>query len=91
MVALRDAPVAAARSLHCGRAARHDRSALRELDSDLVLGCLFGDNAYSDAETKSVLTARDTHLVTLYKRERNEPRIAAPALRSRSAPPIRHP
>lgn len=66
--------------LRVRRASQHDLSALRELDPDLGTGCLFGDKACSDAETETVFAACDTHLVMLYKRKRNKPQTAAPAL-----------
>jgi hypothetical protein len=77
--------------LHVGRASQHDLTALRELDPDLGEGLLFGDKAYADAETKTVFAARDTHLVTPYKRKRNEPVTAAPALWSRFISSVRQP
>ena len=41
-----------------GRASQHDLAALRELNPDLGTCLLFGDKAYADAETKTVLAAR---------------------------------
>lgn len=77
--------------LHLSRASQHDLQALRELDPDLGAGYLFGDKAYADAETKQALAERGTHLVTPYKRRRNEPETAAPALWSRFASAVRQP
>ena len=37
------------------------------------LNALFADKAYPDTETKAVLAARGTYLLTPYKRRRNEP------------------
>lgn len=76
---------------HVGRASQHDLAALRELNPDLGSCLLFGDKAYADAETKSVLAARGTHLLTPYKRKRNEPQTAAPALWSRFVSSFRQP
>ena len=69
--------------LHLSRAWQHDLAALRELNPDLGESVLFGDKAYADEETKTVFAARGTHLVTPYKRKRNEPETNAPALWSR--------
>ena len=77
--------------LHLGRASQHDLTALRELDPDLGGGYLFGDKAYADAEAGRVLAGRGTRLVTPYKRRRNEPETAAPALWSRFASSVRQP
>ena len=73
------------------RALQHDLSALRELNPALGDGVLFGDKADADAETKTVFAQRGTHLVTPYKRKRNEPMTAAPALWSRFVSGIRQP
>jgi hypothetical protein len=77
--------------LHLSRASQHDLTALRELDPDLGEGFLFGDKAYADEETKRVFRERGTHLVTPYKRKRNEPVTAEPALWSRFASSVRQP
>lgn len=74
---------------HVGRASQHDLATLRELNPDLGTSLLFGDKA--DAETKSVLAARGTHLLTPYKRKRIEPKSAAPALWSRFVSSFRQP
>jgi hypothetical protein len=77
--------------LHLSRASQHDLSALRELSPDLGPGYLFGDKAYADGRTKAELAGRGTHLVTPYKRRRNEPETATPALWSRFASSVRQP
>ncbi len=77
--------------LHLSRASQHDLSALRELWPDLGTGYLFADKAYADEETKKALFERGTHLVTPYKRRRNEPVSAVPALWSRFASSVRQP
>lgn len=77
--------------LHLSRASQHDLSALRELWPDLGRGYLFADKAYADEETKKALKERGTHLVTPYKRRRNEPETAEPALWSRFASSARQP
>jgi hypothetical protein len=77
--------------MHLSRASQHDLQTLRELDPDLGAGYLFGDKAYADEETKRALAERGTHLVTPYKRKRNEPETAKPALWSRFASSVRQP
>ena len=77
--------------LHLGPASQHDLSALRELWPDLGRGCLFADKAYADEQTKRALCERGTHLVTPYKRRRNEPQTNEPALWSRFASSVRQP
>jgi hypothetical protein len=77
--------------LHLSRASQHDLSTFRELSPDLGSGYLFGDKAYADKETKSVLAERGTHLVTPYKRKRNELATSAPALWSRFVSSVRQP
>lgn len=77
--------------VHLSRASQHDLSAFRELDPALAQGVLFADKAYADEETKTVLRERGTHLVTPYKRKRNEPETAAPALWSRFVSSFRQP
>lgn len=77
--------------LHLSRASQHDLSALRELDPRLGSCALFGDKAYADEETKAVFRARGTHLLTPYKRKRNEPVSACPALWSRFVSSVRQP
>lgn len=77
--------------LHLSRASQHDLATLRELDPGLGAGVLFGDKAYADEETKRVLAARGTQLVTPYKRKPNEPETSAPALWSRFASSFRQP
>jgi hypothetical protein len=50
------------------------------------------DKAYADEETKAAFAARATpHLITPYKRRRNEPETAAPALWSRFVSSVRQP
>ena len=77
--------------LHLSRASQHDLTTLRELDPNLGAGYLFGDKAYADEETKRVLAERGTHLLTPYKRKRNEPETAEPALWSRFVSSVRQP
>lgn len=77
--------------LHLSRASEHDLTVLRQLDPDLGSGYLFGDKAYADAETRCVFRERGTHLVTPYKRKRNEPETAEPALWSRFVSSVRQP
>ena len=77
--------------LHVGRASEHDLTVFRQLRPDLGPGYLFGDKAYADERTKVALAGRGTHLVTPYKRRRNEPETAAPALWSRFASSVRQP
>jgi hypothetical protein len=77
--------------LHLSRASQHDLTTLRELDPDFDPGYLFGDKAYADEDTKSVLARRGTHLVTPYKRRRNEPETNEPALWSRFVSSVRQP
>ena len=77
--------------LHVSRASQHDLSALRQLWPELGRGYLFGDNAYADEVTKKELAERGTHLLTPYKRRRNEPETAVPALWSRFASSVRQP
>lgn len=77
--------------LHLGPASQHDLTALRDLWPDLGTGYLFADKAYADEETKKALCERGTHLVTPYKRRRNEPETAEPALWSRFASSVRQP
>jgi IS5 family transposase len=73
------------------RASHHDLSALRELNPTLGGYGLFADKAYADAETKAVLAARGTHLLTPYKRRRNEPETNVPTLLNRFVSRIRQP
>jgi hypothetical protein len=77
--------------LHLSRASQHDLSALRELNPALGECVLFGDKAYADEGTKAVFAAEETHLVTPYKRKRNEPETNAPALWSRFISSFRQP
>jgi hypothetical protein len=77
--------------LHLSRASQHDLTALRELDPDLGPGYLFADKAYADEKTKRALAERSTHLITPYKRRRNEPTTSAPALWSRFVSSVRQP
>ena len=77
--------------LHLSRASQHDLAALREFAPDVGECFLFGDKAYSDEETKTVFAQRGIHLVTPYKRKRNEPETAAPALWSRFISSVRQP
>ena len=73
------------------RASQHDLTALRELNPTLGGYGLFADKAYADAETKAVLAARGTHLLTPYKRRRNEPETGVPTLLNRFVSSIRQP
>jgi hypothetical protein len=73
------------------RASQHDLSALRELNPTLGVYGLFADKAYADTETKAVLAMRGTHLLTPYKRRRNEPETNIPTLLSRFVSSIRQP
>lgn len=77
--------------LHLSPASEHDLTVLRQLDPDLGVGVLFGDKAYADEQTKREFRERGTHLVTPYKRRRNEPETAVPALWSRFASSFRQP
>jgi hypothetical protein len=77
--------------LHLSRASEHDLTVLRQLDPDLGAGLLFADKAYADEETKRVMAERGTHLLTPYKRKRNEPETAIPALWSRFISSVRQP
>jgi Transposase DDE domain len=77
--------------LHLSRASQHDLSALRELNPMLGGYGLFADKAYADAETTAVLAARGTHLLTPYKRRRNEPETNVPTLLNRFVSSIRQP
>jgi hypothetical protein len=77
--------------LHLSRASQHDLTTLRELDPELGAGYLFGDKAYADEEMKRAMAERGTHLLTPYKRKRNEPETAAPALWSRFVSSVRQP
>lgn len=77
--------------LHLSRASQHDLQTLRELDPDFGAGYLFGDKAYADEATKRELRERGTHLLTPYKRKRNEPETAVPALWSRFVSSVRQP
>jgi hypothetical protein len=77
--------------LQLSRASQHDLAALRELNPNLGKGVLFGDKAYADEETKTLFAERGTHLVTPYKRKRNEPVTAVPALWSRFVSSVRQP
>lgn len=73
------------------RASQHDLAALRELNPTLGGYGLFADKAYADAETKAVLAARGTHLLTPYKRRRNEPEANVPTLLNRFVSSMRQP
>jgi hypothetical protein len=73
------------------RASQHDLSALRELNPTLGGYGLFADKAYADVETKAVLAVRGTHLLTPYKRRRNEPETNIPTLLNRFVSSIRQP
>lgn len=73
------------------RASQHDLTALRELNPTLGAYGLFADKAYADADTKTTLAAQATHLVTPYKRRRNEPETNIPALLNRFVSSIRQP
>ncbi|MCA1568325.1 MAG: IS982 family transposase [Acidobacteria bacterium] len=77
--------------LALSRASQHDLSALRELNPTLGAYGLFADKAYADAEMKAVLAARGTHLLTPYKRRRNEPEINVPTLLNRFVSSMRQP
>jgi hypothetical protein len=73
------------------RASQHDLAALRELNP--ALGCygLFADKAYADTDTKAALSSRGTHLMTPYKRRRNEPETNIPTLLNRFVSSMRQP
>lgn len=73
------------------RASQHDLATLRELNPTLGRYGLFADKAYADAETKAVLAARGTHLMTPYKHRRNEPEANVPTLLSHFVSRIRQP
>jgi IS5 family transposase len=73
------------------RASQHDIAALRELDPTFGPYGLFADKAYADAETKAVLATRGTHLMTPYKRRRNEPETNVPTLLNRFVSSVRQP
>jgi IS5 family transposase len=77
--------------LHLSRASQHDLTALRELNPTLGAYGLFADKAYADADTKTTLAAHATHLVTPYKRRRNEPETNIPTLLNRFVSSIRQP
>jgi IS5 family transposase len=77
--------------LHLSRASEHDLTVLRQLDPDFGASYLFGDKAYADQETKRELAERGTQLLTPYKRKRNEPKTAVPALWSRFVSSVRQP
>ena len=77
--------------LHLSRASEHDLTVWRQLDPDLGAGVLFADKAYADEETKKVMAERGTQLLTPYKRKRNEPETAIPALWSRFVSSVRQP
>ena len=77
--------------LHLSRASQHDLAALRELNPRLGCHGLFADKAYADADTKAVFAARGTHLMTPYKRRRNEPETNVPTLLNRFVSSIRQP
>lgn len=68
---------------HLSHASQHDLAALRELNPTLGTYGLFADKAYADAETKAVLASRGTHLLTPYKRRRNEAETNVPMLLNR--------
>ena len=73
------------------RASQHDLAVLRELNPQLGGYGLFADKAYADTETKAVLSARGTYLLTPYKRRRNEPEANVPTLLNRFVSSIRQP
>ncbi len=73
------------------RASQHDLAALRELNPQLGSYALFADKAYADAVTKADYARRGTHLVTPYKRRRNEPETCIPTLLNRFVSSIRQP
>ena len=73
------------------RASQHDLAALRELNPALGGYGLFADKAYADTETKAVLAARGTHLLTPYKQRRNDPEANVPTLLNRFVSSIRQP
>ena len=72
-------------------ASQHDLAVLRELNPTLGSYGLFADKAYADAETKAVLARRGTHLLTPYKRRRNELETNVPALLNRFVSSMRQP
>jgi len=73
------------------RASQHDLAALRELNPQFASCGLFGDKAYADVEMKAILEKSGTHLVTPYKRRRNEPKTVVPTLFNRFVSRIRQP
>ena len=77
--------------LYLSRASQHDLAALRELNPTLGSYGLFADKAYADAETKEAYAERGTHLLTPYKRRRNEPETDVPTLLNRFVSSIRQP
>ena len=72
-------------------ASQHDLAALREFNPQLADCGLFGDKAYADTETKATLQKRGIHLVTPYKRKRNEEETAVPRLFNRFVSSMRQP
>jgi IS5 family transposase len=72
-------------------ASQHDLTALRQLNPTFGSYGLFADKAYADAETKAVLRARGTYLLTPYKRRRNEPEANVPTLLNRFVSSMRQP
>jgi hypothetical protein len=77
--------------LYLARASQHDLAALRELNPTLGSYGLFADKAYADAEIKEAYAERGTHLLTPYKRRRNEPETNVPTLLNRFVSSIRQP
>lgn len=72
-------------------ASQHDLAALREFDPQLTGCSVFGDKAYADTDMKASLKQRGIHLLTPYKRKRNEEETAIPTLYNRFVSSIRQP
>lgn len=59
--------------LALSQASRHDLTVFKELAPPLPGGLLLADKAYDDRETKLILAAEGTYLLTGHRRKRNEP------------------
>jgi hypothetical protein len=91
LAARRKAQLPLPERLFLSRASQHDLAALREMDPNLSSCGLFGDKAYADAEMKASMQKRGIHLVTPYKRKRNEDETAVPISYNRFISSIRQP
>lgn len=91
LAARRPAQLPLPERLFLSPASQHDLAALREFNPQLSDCGLFGDKAYSDTDTKATLQKRGIHLVTPYKRKRNEEETAVPTLFNRFVSSIRQP